>query len=484
MRGGGSSFWASAVDPEEFHSQPWKPNGKPEVRNPPVVFVSYCQKDIKWLNKLRLHLATLAQRVELEVWDDTEIAPGDSWRSAIEDAIRRARVAILLVSADFLASDFIRHTELPLLKRKRDLKILWVLVSPCLFSENSDLAGIQAFNNSKTALTRLPDSEQEAMLAALAKTTADVIRAETLSTRTRRPKPQSTTDDRSASTTQLPKGESKPLLQNRTVLFTGTAPELESPVGSVGGQSGLTELAGGVRDLADDPTLNWFRTPAAQSPNAALRTSSDLFPRARQLPVVGLFFLGCRTVCDWIIDQLWSNQTFQQIVLVVLLLTSGILPAFVVYARYRGWRVPHLGWLILAFVLFGPVAIGAGTVLARDFKRDAAAAALAPRDLHRLSVQHPLAFRKLESMWDQLPDSERTDVESTVPRVSDKLTPDLRADFGSDLKVFVTAKLALSQSPGLTAVLSVLTIFLGLESIVCSAILGAGWLSEPKPAAA
>lgn len=77
------------------------------------VFVSYSHKDKKWLNRLRVHLAPLERDGLLTVWDDTSINPGANWKKAIREALRAARVAVVLVSADFMASEFIARNELP-----------------------------------------------------------------------------------------------------------------------------------------------------------------------------------------------------------------------------------------------------------------------------------------------------------------------------------------------------------------------------------
>ena len=58
-------------------------------------------------------IAPLEREGRIERWDDTRIRPGSEWRSEIKQALERARAAVLLISADFLASDFIQDNELP-----------------------------------------------------------------------------------------------------------------------------------------------------------------------------------------------------------------------------------------------------------------------------------------------------------------------------------------------------------------------------------
>lgn len=78
-----------------------------------TVFVSYSHVDSIWLERLRTHLAPLNRAGLIDLWDDTKILPGEDWRVAIENAIARARVAVLLITADFVASEFITSNELP-----------------------------------------------------------------------------------------------------------------------------------------------------------------------------------------------------------------------------------------------------------------------------------------------------------------------------------------------------------------------------------
>lgn len=141
------------------------------------VFISYSHADAEWLERLQKHLKPL-QRDGVEVWDDTRLKAGEQWRDEIRDALAAAKVAILLISADFLASDFIVTNELPpLLKAAEEdgATIIPVIVSPCRFTRMASLSRFQAVNDPAKPLVQMRRAGRETVLDQVARAVEDAL---------------------------------------------------------------------------------------------------------------------------------------------------------------------------------------------------------------------------------------------------------------------------------------------------------------------
>lgn len=123
------------------------------------IFISYSHKDEAWKDALRQQLQVLQLHTEFAIWDDRQIEVGASWLPAIENAIAQARVAILLVSSDFLASEFVTRQEIPKFLQRREqegLRIVPVLVRPCAWKTVPWLASLQGAVKDNKPLSAYP----------------------------------------------------------------------------------------------------------------------------------------------------------------------------------------------------------------------------------------------------------------------------------------------------------------------------------------
>jgi len=83
------------------------------LRKPVEVFFSYAHRDEPLRDELAKHLSILKQQGVIDVWHDREISAGSEWEDEINAHLNSADVILLLVSADFLASQYLYGNELP-----------------------------------------------------------------------------------------------------------------------------------------------------------------------------------------------------------------------------------------------------------------------------------------------------------------------------------------------------------------------------------
>jgi len=98
-----------------------------------LILISYSHADEELCKEFLKMVRPTAQKNGLNIWSDHEIPVGAKWRAEIERALERARIAVLLVSPDFLNSSFIENNELPQLLKAastQGTKIFWIACSP------------------------------------------------------------------------------------------------------------------------------------------------------------------------------------------------------------------------------------------------------------------------------------------------------------------------------------------------------------------
>lgn len=85
---------------------------------PVEVFVAYAHQDSKLKDDLLTRLRGLRRLGLIAEWHDRCIDAGEDWRSEISDRIDKAEIILLLISPDFLASDYCTEIEMDAAIRK------------------------------------------------------------------------------------------------------------------------------------------------------------------------------------------------------------------------------------------------------------------------------------------------------------------------------------------------------------------------------
>jgi hypothetical protein len=150
----------------------------------PVVFISYSHKDEAEKEQLVSHLKVLESAGLIELWVDDRIAGGADWEAEIKQAIAQARVAILLISANFLTSDFILGKEVPafLERRKSEgLTVFPVIAKACTWNAFDWLARMNVRPKNARPIWSGSDSQIDEDLSAIAKEVVDVVKKSKIS---------------------------------------------------------------------------------------------------------------------------------------------------------------------------------------------------------------------------------------------------------------------------------------------------------------
>lgn len=125
------------------------------------LFYSYAHKDESLRNELETHLKLLQRLGHVTVWHDRKIEAGDDWRQRIDDNLESADIILLLVSADFIASDYCYQKEMArALERQRrgEAEVIPVILRD-VDLEGAPFAGLQYLPKDGRAVTLWEDKD-------------------------------------------------------------------------------------------------------------------------------------------------------------------------------------------------------------------------------------------------------------------------------------------------------------------------------------
>jgi internalin A len=125
------------------------------------LFYSYSHKDETLRNELETHLKLLQRQGLIETWHDRKIEAGEEWKRKIDENLERADIILLLISADFMASDYCYEIEMKRALERHDQGEARVI--PIILREvnwlRAPFAGLQALPKDGLAVTKWPDKD-------------------------------------------------------------------------------------------------------------------------------------------------------------------------------------------------------------------------------------------------------------------------------------------------------------------------------------
>lgn len=104
------------------------------------IFYSYSHKDEKLRDKLETHLSSLKIQGLIAGWHDRRIEAGQEWEGTIDEHLDSARVILLLISADFLASPYCYDVEVARAIERHEAgaaRVIPVILKPCDWKETA-----------------------------------------------------------------------------------------------------------------------------------------------------------------------------------------------------------------------------------------------------------------------------------------------------------------------------------------------------------
>jgi hypothetical protein len=125
------------------------------------LFFSYSHNDEALRKELHTHLALLKRQGLIEGWHDRMIPAGTDWAAAIDDNLEKADVIVLLVSADFLASNYCYEKEMTRAMERNDAGealVIPVILRPCDWAA-APFAKLQGLPRNATPVTKWGDRD-------------------------------------------------------------------------------------------------------------------------------------------------------------------------------------------------------------------------------------------------------------------------------------------------------------------------------------
>jgi hypothetical protein len=109
-----------------------------KVEQPVKIFYSYAHEDEDLREKLDKHFSVLKQTGVIQDWHDRRISAGTEWKGAIDEHFETAEIILLLVSSDFLASEYCSDIEVNRAMERhesREARVIPIILRRCAWSD-------------------------------------------------------------------------------------------------------------------------------------------------------------------------------------------------------------------------------------------------------------------------------------------------------------------------------------------------------------
>lgn len=151
---------------------------------PIKIFYSYSHKDERFRETLETHLKLLSRHETAIFWHDRKITAGAEWKKQIDDELRSANIILLLISSDFLASDYCYEKEMEVALQLHESKqsiVIPIILRPSDWAD-APFSKLQALPKDALAIT-LWDNEDQAWLNVVSGIKASIAEINSLKTR-------------------------------------------------------------------------------------------------------------------------------------------------------------------------------------------------------------------------------------------------------------------------------------------------------------
>jgi TIR domain len=135
----------------------------PDTLSPVKVFCSYSYEDRRYLQKLKIHLSGLEREGLISTWHDCEIPAGTDRAKTIDSHLETASLILILISADFIASDYSYEIEMTHAMERHNAgkaRVIPILLRSVAGWQNAPFGHLQVLPNDGKFVTQWDDQDE------------------------------------------------------------------------------------------------------------------------------------------------------------------------------------------------------------------------------------------------------------------------------------------------------------------------------------